>query len=285
MSTLSLQIWSSTDFPYQCLVDVKRTEAFRAAIHATVRPGDVVLDAGSGSGILSFFAAEAGAKTVLAVEIDPYLASCLERSVHANGFTQTIQVVCGDICRVALPKHVDVFVGELVDTGLIDEMQAAVVNRLRAREVLSGSTRMVPARYDTFVEFGLADLDYYGYRVFMPKHRWPHYTDEHAGWFPVQFRPQTGRELVSTIDFCACINTEVERTLSFSAASAGEINAIRVSGCARLAGTVHLAATNAFNGDKIVPIGPLSVRQGQAVIATVRYTLGAGLSSLRVSLR
>ena len=48
-----MQIWSSTDFPYQCLLDFKRTTMFQAAIQAIVKQGDIVLDAGAGSGILS----------------------------------------------------------------------------------------------------------------------------------------------------------------------------------------------------------------------------------------
>ena len=49
-------IWSNTDFQYQCLLDFKRTTAFQAAIQTIVKQGDIVVDAGAGSGILSFFA-------------------------------------------------------------------------------------------------------------------------------------------------------------------------------------------------------------------------------------
>ncbi len=191
--------------------------------------------------------------------------------------------MCGDICRVALPRDVDVFVCELVDTGLIDEMQAEAVNCLRERGILTTDTRMIPHRYDTLVELGAADLDYYGYRVLMPKHQWPHYTHEQTGWFRVGFRAYTERALVGTADFRGTIETEIERTLTFEAQQTGEINAVRVSGGAHLTSAVRLGATNAFNGNKVIPIPPMSAAAGQLVTARIRYSLGGGLSSLRVS--
>ena len=57
-------IWSNTDYPYECLKDRERTEAFRDALRSVVQTGDVVVDGGSGTGILALFAAEAGAKKV-----------------------------------------------------------------------------------------------------------------------------------------------------------------------------------------------------------------------------
>ena len=116
-------MWSSTDFPYQCLLDFKRTTAFREAIQAIVKQGDIVIDAGAGSGILSFFAAQAGAQKVYAVEADPFLASCLARSIKANNLSHVVEVVRDDIHSARLPQNVDVFICEMMETGLMDEMQ------------------------------------------------------------------------------------------------------------------------------------------------------------------
>ena len=51
------------------LLDRERCDRFREAIHAAVKSGDVVVDVGAGTGLLSFFAAEAGAKRVYAIEM------------------------------------------------------------------------------------------------------------------------------------------------------------------------------------------------------------------------
>ena len=76
--------------------DRVRTEAFRRAIDAVVRPGDTVLDVGAGSGILSLFAAQAGAARVYAVE-QTTIAVLAQQLAAANGFADIVQVIQGDI--------------------------------------------------------------------------------------------------------------------------------------------------------------------------------------------
>jgi type I protein arginine methyltransferase len=68
------------------LEDVKRTGAYYNAVLQNRRQfeGKVVLDVGTGSGILAIFAAKAGAKKVYAVEATS-MAKHARRLVEANG--------------------------------------------------------------------------------------------------------------------------------------------------------------------------------------------------------
>jgi SAM-dependent methyltransferase len=102
------------------LRDVPRTQAFRAAIKAAVRPEDVVLDVGSGSGILSLFAAQAGAARVWAVERSP-ICRVAERLAAANGLAEVVRVIESDLEDVELPEQVDVIVSEWLGCYGIDE--------------------------------------------------------------------------------------------------------------------------------------------------------------------
>ena len=176
------QIWSNTDFPYMCLKDEVRTLAFRDAIRAAVRPGDIVVDVGAGSGILSFFAAEAGAARVYAVEIDPVSAAALRRSIEMNpAVADRICVVEGDAAVVDLPRSADVVVAEIIETGLLDEQQVPVLNALRRSGVIGEDTRLVPCSYETTLQLVATDHRYYGFVIAAPKHEWPFYASG-PGW-------------------------------------------------------------------------------------------------------
>ena len=114
------------------ICDRIRTEAFRRAIETVVHPGDVVLDVGAGTGILSMFAARAGAARVYAVERTT-VAVLAQELAAANGFGQIIEVIHGDVLDVELPEPVDVIVSEWLGGFGIDEGMLAPVIAARDR--------------------------------------------------------------------------------------------------------------------------------------------------------
>jgi len=272
------EIWSNTDFPYMCLRDEVRTLSFRAAIHAVVRPGDVVLDVGAGSGILSFFAAEAGAAQVIAVEIDPLLCSALRRSIDLNGFADRIRVVEGEATAVDLPRDVDVVVAELIDTGLLDEQQVPVLNALRCRGVIGRDTRVIPNAYTTRLQLVHARERYYGFAIAAPKHAWPFY-EQGEGWHPSAVDPASSAVDIASLRFTGgLIERRRAGRIQLEVDPSVTVNAVRLSGLIELSAGIEVGATHALNGDKILAIP--AVAGASTVDMQWSLEMGGGLRSL-----
>lgn len=65
-----------------------------------VKPGDRAIDIGTGTGILAIAAAHMGAKPVLATDLDAVAARVAAENVKINGFSDVIDVRCGDLLDV-----------------------------------------------------------------------------------------------------------------------------------------------------------------------------------------
>lgn len=154
------------------LQDGVRTEAYRRAIlsNAVDFEGKVVLDVGSGTGILSFFAAQAGAARVYSVEASN-MADQAARLVAANGYggegrvlyekavpssllqspsPPKIVVVKGRVEDVELPERVDIIVSEPLGFFLVHErmLEALVIARKR---FLKAQGKIFPSSASLFV--------------------------------------------------------------------------------------------------------------------------------------
>ncbi|MGQ9502924.1 MAG: 50S ribosomal protein L11 methyltransferase [Anaerolineae bacterium] len=96
--------------PHECVIAMDPGMAFGSGLHATtrlclalleehLRPGDTVLDLGSGSGILAIAAARLGATCVLALDIDPEAVRVARENVQRNGLESIIIVHHGTLTR------------------------------------------------------------------------------------------------------------------------------------------------------------------------------------------
>jgi SAM-dependent methyltransferase len=275
------EIWSNTDFPYMCLKDEVRTLAFRDAIRAVVRPGDIVVDVGAGSGILSFFAAEAGAARVYAVEIDPVSAAALRQSIELNpAIADRICVVEGDAALVDLPRSVDVVVAEIIETGLLDEQQVPVLNALRRRGVIAEDTRLVPCTYETTLQLVATDHRYYGFVIAAPKHEWPFYSSG-PGWHATQVSPASDVVSVMSVDFAAGpVDVDVAGEIVLDVDPDATVNAVRLAGRLGVSTSRTLGPSHAVNGDKILSIREFS--GARRAILRWRYRMGAGLGGIEL---
>ena len=102
--------------------DYVRTSTYQRAIlgNSSDFKDKVILDVGAGSGILSFFAVQAGAKRVYAVEASN-MANHAEVLVSANNLSNKIMVVAGKIEEIEIPELVDCILSEPMGYMLYNE--------------------------------------------------------------------------------------------------------------------------------------------------------------------
>ena len=128
------------------LADSARLGAFDSAIRQLVRPGDIVVDLGSGTGVLGLLACRAGASRVYSIESTALIG--LAREIcRANGFADRVTFIRENSRRVELPERADLVVADQIDglgfeAGLFDYFADA-----HARFLKPGG-KMIPARVD-----------------------------------------------------------------------------------------------------------------------------------------
>lgn len=132
------------DYHRELLADETRTNAFREAIARVVRPGDVVVDLGCGSGILSFFACEAGAARVYAID-QTHAADVASLLARHLGFSDRITVLHAEAKTLELPERADVLLSETLGVTGLDEGITESVADARERFLKPGA-RIVPQR-------------------------------------------------------------------------------------------------------------------------------------------
>jgi SAM-dependent methyltransferase len=119
----------------QLLMRVDRTQGLRRAIGLAVKPGARVLDAGCGSGLLSFLALEAGAADVVAVDRDNIaLARALARANGHEAKIRFLEADLGALTPAELPGRFDALLACVYTNHIIvDEPRARMVAALRAQ--------------------------------------------------------------------------------------------------------------------------------------------------------
>lgn len=108
------------------------TRAALALIERLIRAGDVVLDLGSGSGILAIAAVKLGARAAIGIEVDPEAIPVGERNAERNGVAARVSFLEGDATELApLAGPADLVVSNIL-RGPNVELLPAIRSALRA---------------------------------------------------------------------------------------------------------------------------------------------------------
>lgn len=127
----------------------KRNEAYRKAIRALVKPSDHVLDLGTGAGLLSLLAAEAGARQVTGCEMVEVVAQEARAIVARSSYAGKINIVARkstDLCiGPDMPEQADILVSEILANDFVGE--GVIPSLIDARKrLLKPGARMVPSK-------------------------------------------------------------------------------------------------------------------------------------------
>ncbi len=133
----------------EMLSDSVRVDAYHRGIARHVRPGDVVLDLGTGSGLLAFMASRAGARKVYAIEHSDFIDVAREVA-RLNRFTN-IEFIQTNSREFLPPEPIDVVLHEQMGDELFNENLLENVLDLRDRALRPGG-RVLPARFRLFLE-------------------------------------------------------------------------------------------------------------------------------------
>lgn len=157
--------YSSHHIHEEMLKDSSRTLAYQRAIEGNPKDfkGKVVLDIGCGTGILSIFAARAGAKHVYAID-NAEIALHAREIIKKNGLSSKITVFKGKMEELDLPfkeGEIDIIISEWMGYFLLYESMLDCVLWARDKYLNKKTGKMLPDRATMYVA-AIEDHEYMG---------------------------------------------------------------------------------------------------------------------------
>lgn len=129
------------------LNDHQRNTAFDQALRNAVTPDTVVLDIGSGTGLLAMMAVRAGAKQAFTCEMVPAIAELARETVELNGLADRITILDQKSTSLVIgnqmTRKANLLVTETVDSSLLAEDIVASIAHAKAN-LLTEDAQIVP---------------------------------------------------------------------------------------------------------------------------------------------
>jgi precorrin-6B methylase 2 len=126
--------------------DLPRAQRYLEAMQAKIQPGDIVLEVGTGAGLLSCLAARLGAAHVYTVEQSPVLHRVAREVVAVNGLSDKITLINAhsrDLKSLnVIQQPIDVFVTETIGTQGLDEGIITIFDDIGC--LLAPGARLIP---------------------------------------------------------------------------------------------------------------------------------------------
>ncbi len=264
-------------YHFQMLTDQVRMAGFREAIDTVVKPGATVLELGSGTGVLSYYAAQKAGK-VYSVEYNGELVEVSRRLLRDNPNGGRVTVIHGDAFTYLPPEPVDAVICEMLHVGLLREKQLQVIESFKQRYQAKFPGRRLPAFIPTATIQAFQpvqyDFTFEGYNAAIPVFQDPYSADARALSLgdPVPYQQllyETPYELACRFNGPVPITTD------------GKLNALRFITKNLLAIKPDLTTVDWHNQFLIIPLDhEISVHAGQAAMLNFDYAPGDPLNAI-----
>jgi type I protein arginine methyltransferase len=268
-------------YHYQMLVDTERMNAFAAAIRKRVQPGMRVADLGCGTGVLSFFAAQCGAR-VWAVEAIPELAAMTKKFIQTNKVEEQVTVVNADASQWLPPEPVDIVLCEMLHSALLREKQVEVLQSFRRAHVAQFGRAPLFLPEATLLAVQPVTQDYWYEGYFAPL---PLFQSAYAD--AADCMPRGEPVMYATVDYNESNNEPLIGQVRCTLHHAATINALRFVTRSVLAMDMSSGSTvDWYNQNLIIPLPePLSIGDREHLDVSFSYRAGDPIAALTDSLR
>jgi protein arginine N-methyltransferase 7 len=280
--TFSLPSWYVPMLGDRC-----RSDAYAEAIAATLaeQAAALVLDIGSGCGMLSMLAVQAGAGRVVGCETHPAILEAGRQIVEAGGMGERIALIGKDCRKLAVPRDLparaDLALFELFDCSLIGEGILHFLEYARAH-LLAENARFLPAAARiraVLVEYRLERLWDVDAGLLNPYRGAPGFACVDAS--TLSYKPLSEPFDVFAFDFASAGPAPQEKLLQLEATEAGTVGALlfwfdlRLDATRWISNVPRAAAPHWKQGLQMLP--EMRVEAGTALPLVARHD-GSALS-------
>jgi protein arginine N-methyltransferase 1 len=269
-------------YHHNMLMDQNRMHSFKSAIFHAVKPGMKVLELGGGTGVLSFFAAQAADK-VYCVEFNPDMVREARKFLAMNQNGHKVEVVHADAFEYLPPEPVDIVICEMIHVGMLREKQVEMMESFKRRYLARFGGPLpifMPEAVIMAVQPLQQEYDFEGFHApivqFQPTNVIYPGTAELA---------QPG--VYSIMDFSQPTDMTVAWEGRFLVEKDGCLNALRfITKNVLSIMESHGTTIDWLNHYMMLPLArPLDVRAGDVVQVSFAYRCGGSIPSLEASIR